>query len=126
MIYSLIDARRRQVRLGMAGLAGLTVAMGAVAAEKPGWLSDASATVRETYDGNIFLSDVNSQYIPANYPLPAGSVAALKNKSSTITTVAPKVGVSLLPWTGTNTFSQFSLTYAPEFAIFQNEDSETH
>lgn len=126
MIYSLNDARLRPVCLGMAGLAGLTMALGAAAAEKPDWLSDASATVRETYDGNIFLSDVNAQYIPANYPLPAGSVAALKNKSSTITTVAPKFGVSLLPWTGTNAFSQFSLTYAPEFAIYQNEDSETH
>jgi hypothetical protein len=92
------------------------------------WLESSSATLRESYDGNVFLSDVNSQYLPANYQanLVPGSAVALKNRSSAVTTAAARLGVSLLPATGTNTLSQFSLAYTPEFDIYEGTPSETH
>ena len=120
------EVRQRQLPVWFLGLALIAVASPAIAADKPAWLTDVSATVRESYDDNLYLSGVNPQYLPATYALPGGSVAALKNKSSSVTTVAPKLGVSFLPWTGTNFFSQCSLTYAPEFTIYQDAGSETH
>jgi len=96
-------------------------------ADRPDWLGDASATVRETYDGNVFLSGVDSHYYhPPGYSLSPGSVAALKNQSASVTAVAARFGVNFLPWSGTNLLSQLSLTYTPEFDIYQEVSSETH
>jgi len=90
---------------------------------RPDWLTDCSLGVRESYDDNIFLSGAP---VPTTYVVPAGSVAALKDRGSWITTVSPKVGVNFAPLTGaTNHFSALTLAYAPDFATYHDQDSES-
>ncbi len=94
---------------------------------KPNWLTDLSVGVKESYDDNVFLSGVDPKYYPANYPVPAGSVAALENRSSWVTTVSPKVGVSFTPLLGEQKVLQtFTLAYAPDYAFYHEQSSETY
>ena len=90
---------------------------------KPDWLMDCSLGIKESYDNNVFLSGVNN---PPAYAVPAGSVAALKDRSSWITTVSPKVGVNFSPLTGATNPSVLSLAYAPDFAIYHDQSSESY
>jgi hypothetical protein len=91
---------------------------------KPAWLSDCSVNIKESYDNNVFLSGVNT---PPAYTVPAGSVAALKDSFSWITTVSPKVGVNLAPLLGlTNQPTQLTLAYAPDFVIYHDQGSESY
>ena len=55
---------------------------------KPTWLFELSLGVKESYDDNVFLSGVDQKYLPKVYVVPAGSVAALKDSSSLVTTVS--------------------------------------
>lgn len=90
---------------------------------KPDWLTDCSLGIKEGYDNNIFLSGVNN---PPAYAVPAGSVAAMKDRFSWITTVSPKVGVNFAPLTGVTNLSVLSLAYAPDFAIYHDQSSESY
>ncbi len=92
-------------------------------ASKPLWLTDASLGVKEGYDNNVFLSGVNN---PPPYTVPAGSVAALKDCYSWVTTVSPKVGVNFSPLAGITNVPLMSLVYAPELAIYHNQPSEDY
>lgn len=86
----------------MAGICGLLLAGASHAADggqtattpalpqKPAWLTDLSIGVKDGYDDNVYLSGV----VPANRPIPDGGVLALKNHSSFVTTVSPKLGVN--------------------------------
>jgi hypothetical protein len=95
--------------------------------QKPAWLTDCSLGVKESYDNNVFLSGVDSKYLPASYSVPAGSVAALKDEWSWITTVSPKIGVNFAPLLGDQKiFQTLSLAYAPDFAIYHDQDSESY
>ena len=94
---------------------------------KASWLTDVSLSVKESYDDNIYLSGVASKYLPSSYTLPPGSVAALKDKSSFVTTVTPKIGVNFAPLLGdTQNLQTLSLGYAPEIGRFQNAPAENY
>jgi hypothetical protein len=94
---------------------------------KPAWLTDASVGVKETYDDNIFLSGVDAKYLPKTYTVPPGSVAALENMSSWITTVSPRVAVDFSPLLGSQSNVQtLSLAYAPDFVTYHDASSESY
>ena len=94
--------------------------------QKPAWLTEASATVREGYDNNVFMSGVDPKYYPA-YTVPSGSVAAVENHSSWITTISPKVGFNFAPLLGEQgPFELLSLTYAPDFVMYHDAPSENY
>ena len=92
--------------------------------QRPAWLTEASVGVKESYDDNIFLSGVDT---PPAYKVPPGSVAALKDLSSWITTVSPKVDVNFAPLLGDQkTLQVLSLAYAPDFVTYHDQDSENY
>jgi hypothetical protein len=85
----------------------------------------AEATVKETYDSNVYLQD--------NAPLPANVTAAKAagfrpveaNKGSMVTTITPKVGLDYKPGAAFN----LSAAYSPEIALYtsaEDEDYITH
>lgn len=99
----------------------------AAALQKPAWLTDLSLGIKESYDDNVFLSGVGSKYLPPVYAVPAGSVAALENRWSWVTTVSPKLGVNFAPLLGEQTALQtLSLAYTPDFAVYHDQTSENH
>jgi hypothetical protein len=100
-------------------------APGAIPFKKPAWLTDLSVSVKEGYDDNVFVSGVDSNFLPNTYTVPAGSVAALKNQSSWVTTIAPKLGVNFAPLLGLKPLEALTIGYAPDFAIYHNETSES-
>ena len=92
--------------------------------QRPAWLTEASVSLKESYDDNVFFSGVDA---PPAYEVPAGSVAALKDLSSRITTVSPKVEVNFAPLLGDQkTLQVLSLAYAPDFVTFHDQDSESY
>ena len=94
---------------------------------KPSWLTDISLGVKESYDDNIYLSGVDGKYLPPSYTVPPGSVAALKDKSSFVTTVTPKIGVNFAPLIADpQNLQTLSLGYAPEIGRFQNAPTENY
>jgi len=93
---------------------------------KPAWLADCSLGIKESYDDNVFLSGVDSKFYPPVYTAPAGSVVALKNRSSWITTLSPKIGVNFSPLVGTTNVPVLSLAYAPDFAMYHDQSSESY
>jgi len=95
--------------------------------QKPAWLSDLSLDFREGYDDNVFMSGVASKNLPPLFTVPPGSVAALPNQSSRVTTVSPKVGVNFAPLLGSQSaFETLSLAYAPDFVIYHDQSSENY
>lgn len=95
--------------------------------KRPAWLTDCSVNLKEGYDDNVFLSGVNPGKLPPVYTVPAGSVAALKNEYSWVTTVSPKLGVNFAPWVNAPTnLPLLSLAYAPDFVIYHDQTSETY
>ena len=98
----------------------------AAAFQKPAWLTDCSFSLKESYDDNVFASDVNRQLIPGSYTPPAGGVVAWPGVGSWVTTASPKLGVNLAPVLGDGkTLSTLSLTYAPDFATYHDQSSES-
>ena len=94
---------------------------------KPAWLTDLSAAVKESYDDNVFLAGADHGFLPGGYAVPQGSVAALKDHSSWVTTISPKLGVDLAPLLGGGeTLRTLSLAYAPDFAIYHDAPSESY
>ena len=90
---------------------------------KPTWLTDCSVGIKESYDNNVFLSGVNN---PPPTTAPAGSVVALKNCYSWITTVSPKVGINFSPIIGATNLPILSLAYAPDVAVYHDQTSESY
>ena len=92
--------------------------------QRPAWLTEASVGLKESYDDNVFLSGVGT---PPHYLLPAGSVAALKDVSSWVTTVSPKLDVNFAPLLGDQkTLQTLSLAYASDFVIYHDQNSESY
>ncbi len=106
----------------LAGILLKSSLSGAIENSKPDWLTDCSVGIKESYDNNVFLSGVNN---PPPYKVPAGSVAALKDCYSWITTISPKVGVNLSPLAGTTNVPVLGLVYSPDLAIYHNQTSES-
>ncbi|MGO8699428.1 MAG: hypothetical protein ACLQVY_17110 [Limisphaerales bacterium] len=118
--------RRATTASALAGLAlsaqaaGPTPASDALAWQKPAWLTDLSLSLREGYDDNVFMTGADPKVLPA-YSVTAGSIAALENHSSWLTTVSPRVGVDFAPLLGDQkTFEALSLAYAPDFFIYHD------
>jgi hypothetical protein len=91
--------------------------------QKPAWLPDCALGIKESYDNNIFLSGVTP---PPPATAPAGSVVALKNSFSWITTVSPKIGVNFSPLLGATNVPVLTLTYAPDLAVYHEQASESY
>jgi opacity protein-like surface antigen len=91
--------------------------------QKPSWLTDLSLGVKECYDDNVYLSGVN----PTSYVTPSGGVEALKDHSSWVTTVSPKLGFNFAPLLGDQKVLQvLGLGYAPDFVIYHDADTESY
>jgi hypothetical protein len=90
------------------------------------WLTELSVGVKESYDDNVFLSGVPADHLPVSPVVPPGSVAALNNSWSWVTTVAPRAVINLAPLTGSKEISSLSFGYTPEFAFYHNEESESY
>ena len=96
-----------------------------VAFPKPAWLADFSLGIKESYDDNVFVSGVNPNSLPP-YVVPNGSVAALENQSSWVTTASPKLGFNFAPLFGSKNLEALSLSYSPDFVIYHNEPTESY
>jgi hypothetical protein len=91
--------------------------------QKPVWLTDLSIGVKESYDDNVYLSGV----VPTSYTTPAGGVEALKDHSSWVTTVSPKLGFNFAPLLGDQKVLQaLTLGYAPDFVTYHDADTESY
>jgi len=94
--------------------------------QKPAWLTDLSLGVKESYEDNVFESGLAPSQAGAP-ATPAGSVWALKNVTSFITTVSPRVGVDFAPLLGDRkTLQALTLTYTPDFVIYHDASSESY
>jgi opacity protein-like surface antigen len=84
---------------------------------KPAWLTDASLTIKESYDDNVFMSDVT----------PADGGATLNDKSSFVTTISPRLGFNFARALGAGgTLESLSLAYAPDFVMYHSLPSENY
>jgi hypothetical protein len=91
--------------------------------QKPAWLTDLSIGVKESYDDNVYFSGI----APTSYTTPAGGVEALKNHSSFVTTVSPKLGFNFAPLLGDQKVLQaLTFGYAPDFVTYHNASSESY
>jgi hypothetical protein len=106
---------------------GIGMTTDQVSFEKPSWLTGLSLEVKEGYDDNPYLSGVNSKSLPSSYTVPSGSVAALQDRSSFVTMVAPRIGVNFAPLLADQqTLQVLSLAYAPEIAVFHEASAENY
>jgi hypothetical protein len=85
----------------------------------------AEASVKETYDSNVYLQD----NAPAAANVAAAEAAGLRpvqaNKGSFVTTITPKVGLDYKP----NAAFNLSAAYSPEIGLYnsaEDEDYVTH
>jgi len=84
----------------------------------PGWLTDLSLGVKETYDDNLLLVAGKST---------AANPVAMKPQDSWISTVSPKLGFDFAPLLGDQkTFQTLSLVYAPDFVLIHDMPSENY
>jgi hypothetical protein len=113
----------RLTRAAMLAVLGLTAIPVHAADTNLTW--KAEATVKETYDSNVYLQD--------NAPTPANVTAAQAagfrpvqaNKGSMVTTITPKIGLDYKP----NAAFNLSAAYSPEIALYtsaEHEDYATH
>jgi hypothetical protein len=80
--------------------------------QKPAWLTDLSAGVKESYDDNVLL-------VSGNGPM--------KAQSSFVTSASAKLGVNFAPLLGDQSILQtLSLGYAPELNVYHNAPDETY
>ncbi len=95
--------------------------------QKPAWLAELSLGIKESYDDNVFLAGADAKYLPPTYTVPAGSVAALKDCASWVTTVSPKVALNFNPLLGDQkTVQVLSLAYAPDLVGYHDQTSENY
>jgi len=79
--------------------------------QKPAWLTDLAAGVKEGYDDNVLL--VSGHGLPI--------------QSSWFTSVSPKVGLNLAPWLGNpQTVQTLTLGYAPEVNLYHEAPVENY
>lgn len=79
--------------------------------QKPAWLTDLSAGVKQSYDDNVLMV----------------SGDGMGKQDSFITTVSPKVGFNFAPLLGKQkNISTLSLVYAPDFNFYENATAESY
>src|SRR5205807_761702 len=87
---------------------------------KPAWLTDLSLGIKEGYDSNVYLSGADQKYPPKNS-------RSLKDISSWVTTLSPKIGFNFAPLLGDQKVIQtLTFAYAPDYSIYTNQSSETN
>ena len=94
--------------------------------KKPGWLTELSLGVKEGYDNNVYLSGVDAKFVPPTFTPPAGSAAAMKDRSSWVTTVSPKAEVNLAPLLQEQGLQSLSVAYALELAVYHDQPEESY
>jgi hypothetical protein len=101
---------------------------GSIQFENPKWLPELSLGIKESYDDNVYAAGANrSSFPPLLTVPPPGSAIALRNHSSWVTAISPKVAVDAVPLLGDQTiFQTFSFGYAPEFAIYHDAPQESY
>jgi hypothetical protein len=78
---------------------------------KPAWVQDLSLSFTEGFDDNIYGVSDNG----------------LQPQPSRVTTITPKVGFNFAPLFGVQSFFQaLSLSYAPDFVIYQDAPTESY
>src|ERR1035441_3025045 len=85
----------------------------------------AEATVKETYDSNVYLQDNAPDPNNVNAAKAAGFRPVQANKGSMGTTITPKLGLDYKPGAAFN----LSAAYSPEIALYtsaEHEDYVTH
>lgn len=89
-------------------------------AQKPAWLSELSLAAKEGYDSNVYLSGADQHFMPAH-------TTTLKDRSSWLTTISPKIELNLAPLMGApKSLETFSVSYAPDFVIYHDEPTESY
>lgn len=82
--------------------------------KKPAWLSEASITVKQGYDSNVFAVDHGS----------------LANMSSWYTSITPKVSLNFVPFLelgkDDKSVETLNLSYAPEVVEYYDTSTENH
>jgi len=97
-----------------------TIPMVTSTSNKPAWLTDLSLGIRESYDSNVYLAGAPQQFMPKGYQ-------TLKDISSWVTTISPKIGVDFAPLMGDQKVIQaLTFAYLPDFSIYTNQTSETN
>jgi hypothetical protein len=94
--------------------------------KKPAWLTEISLGIKEGYDDNVYMSGVGKKFLPATYTVPAGSVAALKDRGSWVTTVSPKVAMDFAPVLGNKNLQSASFVYAPDLVRYHDQSTEDY
>ena len=85
----------------------------------------AEATVKETYDSNVYLQDNAPTAANVTAAQTAGFRPVEANKGSMVTTITPKLGLDYKPGAAFN----LSAAYSPEMALYtsaEHEDYVTH
>ena len=85
----------------------------------------AEATLKETYDNNVYIQDNTPNSANVAAARAAGFKPVEANKGSFVTSILPKVGLDYKPCSGFN----LSLGYAPEIVFYHStpdEDYVTH
>lgn len=93
---------------------------------KPKWLKEASVTVKESYDDNVYLSGWSRAHGTA-YNLLPGSVVGVEDKESWVTTISPKVTVDFAPLISSDPqdlVRSLTLGYLPELARYHEAQTE--
>lgn len=91
---------------------------------KPKWLKEASVTVKESYDDNVFCSELRRGGVP-----PGSSACAVEEKHSWVTTISPKVTVDFAPLISSDPedlVRSLTLGYLPEFVRYHDAQSESY
>jgi len=94
--------------------------------KKPAWLTEISMGIKEGYDDNVYMSGVGKKFLPASFTVPAGSVAALKDRGSWVTTVSPKVAIDFAPVLGNKDLQTASFVYAPDVVRYHDQSTEDY
>ena len=86
--------------------------------EKPAWLTDLSLRVGESFDTNVYV---------AGATIAPGDDVALRNKSSWVTTISPKIGFDFAKLFDKDSLvKSLTLGYSPDFVIFHDASSESY
>ena len=76
----------------------------------------AEATLKETYDNNVYIQDNTPNSANVAAARAAGFKPVEANKGSFVTSILPKVGLDYKPCSGFN----LSLGYAPEIVFYHS------
>lgn len=91
--------------------------------KKPAWLTELSFTVKEMYDSDVFLTNVDGPTVVNPRP-------KLANVSSWVTSVNPKVAINFVPLLNLSkddtSVQALSFTYSPDIYTFHNASSEDY